>query len=374
MGLGRYTATATTYTVAVYYPEASCEGTPYNVFVLENATCVDETCADGYISGTVSTHCVSDYQGDIWTAFGNSSYILMEVFNDTECSTFAYGQGFPASGTCEETPDMMYYAIRARVEADGSATVETFNDVKCTSGDLYSADYIDQQTFESHSCSSSENASVQWYFNEGENATPSPDTPTMYAVTALYLETNCEGTPYYVAAVENADCMVEACTTESPSGMHSTHCTQDYKTDMWNTFASASYLLGVGYNDSDCSMFVSAEGIPVTDGCVETPAYSAPSISAQVENDGSALVQMFGDANCSSYAVTGIINIDQKALESHSCSPGATNTSSFHWYFTQGEHSGSGSSNDTVNAGVKTRTFVSILTGAVVTMLVILGV
>ncbi|KAG2781524.1 hypothetical protein PC129_g216 [Phytophthora cactorum] len=70
--------------------------------------------------------------------------------------------------------------------------------------------------------------------------------------------TTCDGTPYFVGAVENSTCAADTCfrySENTTAEMISIECTTDYMATLRQKFAgsSSSYVLGVQYKDEDCN-------------------------------------------------------------------------------------------------------------------------
>ncbi|RLN15189.1 hypothetical protein BBJ28_00009022 [Nothophytophthora sp. Chile5] len=112
--------------------------------------------------GASQNHCNSDYKAVVRYLYGDSAYILLESFYDSDCATFEEAKGFIASGNCEGTqgmtPGFEDYAI-ARLEINGTASVQTFYDSLCSElSDTYTGD---ENAITSYACDSS--ALFKWY-------------------------------------------------------------------------------------------------------------------------------------------------------------------------------------------------------------------
>ncbi|RLN15190.1 hypothetical protein BBJ28_00009023 [Nothophytophthora sp. Chile5] len=161
--------------VWTYYAGNTCDGTPYNIYVEEDSDCTPYACtADGNASfsgtGMMSIDCTSDYEALMKELFGSSPYILVEVYGDSECSTLSYAQGFFASKNCEGSPNSNPGAsthVIAQVEANGSASLQYFEDYPCKSSQ-WSATYMaDKETLDSHECAEDWS---KWYYSYEDNS------------------------------------------------------------------------------------------------------------------------------------------------------------------------------------------------------------
>ncbi|KAG6945341.1 hypothetical protein JG688_00016599, partial [Phytophthora aleatoria] len=70
--------------------------------------------------------------------------------------------------------------------------------------------------------------------------------------------TTCDGTPYFVGAVENSTCAADTYfrySENTTAEMISIECTTDYYNTLRQKFtgSSSSYVLGVQYKDEDCN-------------------------------------------------------------------------------------------------------------------------
>ncbi|ETI50728.1 TKL protein kinase [Phytophthora nicotianae P10297] len=181
---------AVTYEVHAWYSGLSCDGTPYNVFVMESFTCQDAECiADPSTSstnlGALNTICTSDYMKKIQELFGNSPYIVMEAFRDYDCIAFNYAMGYFASGNCEGSPGFSDFAI-ATLEDDGSASVFTYDAGLCPVDSLNSSFFADKEALEGHSCDYDGN---RWYSSNNNKITTPAPTPALRASTSKGLST-----------------------------------------------------------------------------------------------------------------------------------------------------------------------------------------
>ncbi|KAL3669724.1 hypothetical protein V7S43_005104 [Phytophthora oleae] len=169
-------AVATQYKINVWYSAPRCGGTPYNVYVEESSSCVNECITDPTTDastnlGALSIICSTDYMTDIQGLFGDSQYILLESFRDLNCESFWYALGYFASENCEGTPGALGYMV-ATLEDDGSGSILTYDSSLCTDDSLNYSVSIPAATLSDHACDVNGN---RWYSrNDNEIATPSP--------------------------------------------------------------------------------------------------------------------------------------------------------------------------------------------------------
>ncbi|KAL4163705.1 hypothetical protein KRP22_005133 [Phytophthora ramorum] len=163
------------YEVWIYYSGNSCDGTPYYSYTASDLSCTIEACVtDGNATasgvGMASVDCTSDYETSLRNAFGTSPYILVEVFSDRECETLSFAHGFFASSNCEGSPNLNTSEaahVVARLEPDGSATLEYYRDTTCDASGLYDTYSADKYSLSTHKCD--ENWS-KWYYIDGDDS------------------------------------------------------------------------------------------------------------------------------------------------------------------------------------------------------------
>ncbi|KAK1931056.1 putative tyrosine-protein kinase [Phytophthora citrophthora] len=168
---------ATTYEIDAFYSEPKCDGTPYVVLVESNSSCVGQ-CLKDYSTdastnlGGLSITCSTDYLTDIQDLFGDSPYILREVYRDINCEYFDYALIYHASGNCEGTPSALGYMITT-LEDDGSGSITKYNYPLCRASGLNVTTPIPAASLKYHTCDSDKN---RWYSSNDNNevATPTP--------------------------------------------------------------------------------------------------------------------------------------------------------------------------------------------------------
>jgi hypothetical protein len=171
--------TAMTYDVTTHYLDAdtSCSGTPYRMEVWESTECSEASCAasvNGLYDGVASTVCTEDYQNQVWEGFGSAVYILQVVFHDSACSNFAYARAYLATGECLVGSTSNWFT--AKIETNGSATLQFFTTESCSPDDLFlSTERAPKELLESNECDGSE---YEWLTNQGKTSAPLV-SPTM---------------------------------------------------------------------------------------------------------------------------------------------------------------------------------------------------
>ncbi|EGZ06357.1 hypothetical protein PHYSODRAFT_307319 [Phytophthora sojae] len=152
----KFQTAATTYSVTIHYADSdtSCGGTPYRIEVNEDSECSEADCAasvNGWYDGVASTVCTKDYQNEVWKRFGSSVNLLQAVYHDDVCSNFAYARVYIANGKCEVGSTTSWFT--ARIEANGSATLEHFTTESCSEDDLFlSTERTSKADLDSNAC------------------------------------------------------------------------------------------------------------------------------------------------------------------------------------------------------------------------------
>ncbi|GMF54869.1 unnamed protein product [Phytophthora fragariaefolia] len=165
---------ATTYSVTTHYADSdtSCDGTPYRIEVNEDAECSEAECAastNGLYDGVASSICTNDYKNEVWKRFGSSVYLLQAVYHDDVCSNFAYARAYIANGKCEVGSTTSWFT--ARIETNGSATLNHFTTESCSPDDLFlSTERASKANLDSNACDA--NNEYQWFTNKGSTAAP----------------------------------------------------------------------------------------------------------------------------------------------------------------------------------------------------------
>ncbi|KAG7383176.1 hypothetical protein PHYPSEUDO_003963 [Phytophthora pseudosyringae] len=163
------------YKVWVFYVGKTCDGTPYNTYTERDASCLVQACTeDGNVSATgvgmASIDCTSNYKTSMRNSFGNSPFILVEVFADSDCNTLSYAQGFFASSNCEGSPNLnstQASHVIAKLASDGSAVLEYYSDAFCDENELLATYSADKGTLATHEC---DKTWSKWYYVDGDDS------------------------------------------------------------------------------------------------------------------------------------------------------------------------------------------------------------
>ncbi|KAG6615860.1 TKL protein kinase [Phytophthora cinnamomi] len=178
--INRHQVTATMYSVETHYADSDtkCGGTPYRIEVNEDAECSEGNCAtsvNGLYDGVASTVCTQDYQNEVWKRFGSSVYLMQVVFHDDVCSNFAYARAYIANSKCEVGSTTNWFI--ARIETNGSATLEHFTTKSCSPDDLFlSTERASKENLDSNACDA--DYEYQWFTNKGNTAAPLVNSTT----------------------------------------------------------------------------------------------------------------------------------------------------------------------------------------------------
>ncbi|KAG7396339.1 hypothetical protein PHYBOEH_002474 [Phytophthora boehmeriae] len=142
------------------------------------------------------------------------------------------------------------------------------------------------------------------------------------ASTAVYVDSQCSGTPLVVSVIESVDCESEACNsftaTDGATYYRSTVCALANRESFVNdAFAGANYLLIEMYTKS-CGLFIAANALLATGECRVYSGNGSNSVIAKINADGSANLAVFNGTAC---AGTPILSYspDNESVSKHSC-------------------------------------------------------
>ncbi|OWZ12061.1 TKL/DRK protein kinase [Phytophthora megakarya] len=121
--------------------------------IVEYSSCVSSSCTATFIGTSYyyyETTCPSDAKSYAASTYGDTKYLLVDVFSDTECSTYTGTAVIVASGTCEVVGTTGQGVITT-VFSNGSAQFQNFLDTSCTvsSSSQYT---ISKDLLTTHSC------------------------------------------------------------------------------------------------------------------------------------------------------------------------------------------------------------------------------
>ncbi|KAI9996438.1 hypothetical protein PInf_014161 [Phytophthora infestans] len=101
--------------------------------------------------------------------FGNSPFIVVEIFEDWNCETLKYAEAYFASNNCEGSPNLNASEVAhviARLESDGSAVLDYYYDSVCDDSELYGTYSADKYTLATHQC---DDSWTKWYYFDGDD-------------------------------------------------------------------------------------------------------------------------------------------------------------------------------------------------------------
>ncbi|RLN90343.1 hypothetical protein BBJ28_00023283 [Nothophytophthora sp. Chile5] len=218
---------------------------------------------------------------------------------------------------------------------------------------------------------------------------------TLYSIRFYYASDTCDGVPYYVYAIEDANCVSGTCslagdnTDSMDMGMMTTQCASEYMATIRGAFNDSPYLIDESFDDYACSKFTNAGGVLVSSSCIGPS--NGQQVIARLEDNGSASLEWFNASTpqCASDAVTySSGTVDQTTLADHSC-----DINGVKWYSSNdpASASSSGSSSSASNGdnlvssastagsssggdkGMGTGTIIWIVLSCVAVLLIVLG-
>ncbi|KAL4150592.1 hypothetical protein PRNP1_009994 [Phytophthora ramorum] len=135
------------------YSESSCSSVPISMSIVEASSCASSDCASTYIGTELfytAIACPSNAKSYAASTYGSTKYLLVDVYSETECTTFAGTAVVAATGTCEVIGTTGQGVITT-VFSNGSAQLEYFMDASC----IYSSSspyIISKDLLTSHAC------------------------------------------------------------------------------------------------------------------------------------------------------------------------------------------------------------------------------
>ncbi|KAG7383168.1 hypothetical protein PHYPSEUDO_003955 [Phytophthora pseudosyringae] len=177
---------------------------------------------------------------------------------------------------------------------------------------------------------------------------------TTYSIQSYYSGGNCDGTPYGVLGLENANCTTDTCSPYDGNSstvhvdMVSVECSTDYIPAMRQKFGDSPYLLVVSFGDAyywddTCTALNCAYGLPASSNCVGSFNMTHNSYAVgRLETNGSASLQHFTENSCLANSWVTTERATKETLYSHSC-----DQYGFQWYSSR-DDSDSGSGTGTV--------------------------
>jgi serine/threonine-protein kinase TNNI3K len=163
---------ATKYDIMATYLGTNCSSSqPYIVYTRQNGGCEDGVCYEYLVNQRLlaaneraSTECArEDYLQVMRDFYGESPYVIHELYSDDDCSTFEYAVGFLATNSCMGGNQSSGLYYESSLGVDGSASVTPYvmhvgstgsmeGDSSCSSATVGSV-VIDKEGLGNHSCS-----------------------------------------------------------------------------------------------------------------------------------------------------------------------------------------------------------------------------
>ncbi|ETL93504.1 hypothetical protein L917_08339, partial [Phytophthora nicotianae] len=259
------------------------------------AVCVPSSDCTGQAVPYTGTSCSSTltYKDDMAAAFGSNPYVIVEKYNSGKscaAAELASITTYLADGKCHKTDSAKSY--RATRSADNSASIKTYSDAVCGTGETPTAVSASQGT--DHTCFSD----TKVY---GGGSTP------LYLTSTVSYDTNTNtcssGVPSLVTTTTgNTDtCTASTACTGGAAPYTGTSCStvSSYKADMAAAFGSSPYMIVKKYTSGMKCAAAQLTGITtyLADGnCHKTG--SSTSYAATRSADGSAVIQSYNDATC----------------------------------------------------------------------------
>ncbi|EGZ10753.1 hypothetical protein PHYSODRAFT_520180 [Phytophthora sojae] len=144
--------TATDILALDIYSSADCEGAPDALVLWPSTDCTEsgsiEYCEEAE-EGYQAASCVSDPYAHTAEVFGDVPYVLVDVFNDTECGVYSGSFALRANGDCIVRGQT---SVKVVMNTNGSATVEEYTGESCSAQDLIEGDLVEASWFDSYIC------------------------------------------------------------------------------------------------------------------------------------------------------------------------------------------------------------------------------
>ncbi|RLN32372.1 hypothetical protein BBJ28_00024241 [Nothophytophthora sp. Chile5] len=152
--------------------------------IAERSSCASSECetsvvgADWFYYSTTS--CPSDAKAYAAEVYGSSSFVLMDIYNDSGCDSFSGTVVLHALGVCAVAGSWSQRVITT-MNSNGTIQVEFFSDSECSYAS--SAPFIiDEETLTTHSCTS---YGVKFYSNSAGSATAGTEDSSGLSVGAI---------------------------------------------------------------------------------------------------------------------------------------------------------------------------------------------
>ncbi|GMF25485.1 unnamed protein product [Phytophthora lilii] len=138
----------------IIYQGDACSGTPLVVSVVDSVGCEAIDCSS-FVTGSttyssIATCVDTERETYVANAFAGFSFLMIETYTK-QCKVFMGANAYLASGECQVYDDTSDNLVIAKLNADGSASLEIYNDSSCS--DTPFLGYMpNSETLSSHSC------------------------------------------------------------------------------------------------------------------------------------------------------------------------------------------------------------------------------
>ncbi|KAK1936928.1 putative serine/threonine-protein kinase [Phytophthora citrophthora] len=211
-----------------------------------------------------------------------------------------------------------------------------------------------------------------------------PVAAETFWVYANYNSSDCNGIPYgthaYPTSADEVPCTQgteTACTVMGVNHTLNAKCSDDYVSTMRSMFDTTPYLIQENFNDSSCSIFFNAYGVPATGICEGTNDVTDNyPIVVSLDVNGQSSITYFTDTECTEEYVSQ--SVVASTLASHFCDANYRK-----WYSSADEVSESSTSSDSTassgsgsgngDTGLSTGAIIGIVCGGIVALLVVVG-
>ncbi|KAL3664788.1 hypothetical protein V7S43_009968 [Phytophthora oleae] len=135
------------------YTDSSCDS-PASLTITSSISCTSSDCTSTTIAGSTyytATSCPSSVYEHTEDFYGDTDYLLVDIYSGTDCTTYVESSAFTASGECGIAGTDGQSAI-ASLYSNGSAQLTYYLDGSCTlvGSTVYS---ISEDDLTSHTCS-----------------------------------------------------------------------------------------------------------------------------------------------------------------------------------------------------------------------------
>ncbi|KAK1946678.1 putative serine/threonine-protein kinase drkB [Phytophthora citrophthora] len=115
------------------YTDSSCDS-PTSLTITTSTSCTSSDCASATIAGGTyytATSCPSSIYEHTEDFYGDTDYLLVDIYSGTDCSTYVESAAYKASGDCE-IAGTDGQSVIASLNSNGSAQLTYYLDSSCT--------------------------------------------------------------------------------------------------------------------------------------------------------------------------------------------------------------------------------------------------